>query len=115
MPLRLCPSTLLRAGPRINCVEGPRTGPGGGTEAPAGRVGGGAGAAERGVSIADCGWRVEDEEWRDGGDSTTEGSGRLPQVAIDSRNQFVYRHRLGEMVISTGDQSLRFVFDTAPG
>jgi hypothetical protein len=36
-------------------------------------------------------------------------------VAIDNRNQFAYRHRLGEMGISTGDQSVRFVFDIAPG
>ena len=43
------------------------------------------------------------------------GLGRLPQVVIDSRNQLVHSHRLGEMGISTGAQSLRSVFDTAPG
>ena len=36
-------------------------------------------------------------------------------MAIDSRSQLVYRHRLGEMEVSTGSHGLLFVFETAPG
>ena len=40
---------------------------------------------------------------------------RLPQVVIDGCKQIIYRHRLGEMHVSTGLQGLLFVFEIAPG